>query len=60
MTEDSLKRGLRPAWRLALAMVIGLTLTAVVLAWPTIVHGNSPPEITQVEAISAGWGEPSA
>jgi len=53
MTEDSLNRDLRPARRLAIAMVIGLALTTVGLAWPAIVHGNSPPEITQVEVTSS-------
>ncbi len=53
MAQDSIKWGLRPAWRLAIAVVVGLTLTAVTLAWPAIVRGDSPPEIVQVEVTSS-------
>jgi len=53
MAQDSIKWGLRPAWRLAIAVVVGLMLTTVTLAWPAIVRGDSPPEILQVEVTSS-------
>ena len=53
MAQDSIIWGLRPAWRLAIAVVVGLILTAVTLAWPAIVRGDSPPEIVQVEVVSS-------
>jgi hypothetical protein len=53
MAEDSMKWGLRPAWRLAIAVAVGLMLTVVTLAWPAIVRGDSPPEILNVEVTSS-------
>ncbi len=53
MAQDSRIWSLRPAWRLAIAVVVGLTLTAVTLAWPAIVRGDPPPEIIQVEVVSS-------
>jgi hypothetical protein len=53
MAQDSIKWGLRPAWRLAIAVVVGLTLTAVTLAWPAIVRGDSLPKIIQVKVTSS-------
>jgi hypothetical protein len=53
MAEDSIKSTLRPAWRLAIASVIGLALAVMVSAWPAIVRGDSPPVITQVEVTSS-------
>ena len=54
MAQDSLRWDLRPAWRLAIAIGIGLALTAVALAWPAIVRGDSPPpQITGVEVTSS-------
>jgi len=53
MAQDSIKWSLRPAWRLAIAVVVGLILTTVTLAWPAIVRGDSPPEILQVKVTSS-------
>jgi hypothetical protein len=44
---------LRPAWKVAIATLAGLALTALVLAWPAIVRGASPPVITQVQVTSS-------
>lgn len=56
MAEDSIESTLRPAWRLVIAIVIGLALAVMVLAWPAIVRGDSPPVITQVEVTSSKSG----
>jgi hypothetical protein len=53
MAEDSMKWGLRPAGRLAIAVAVGLLLTVLTLAWPAVVRGQSPPEIIQVEVTSS-------
>ncbi|GAB4541515.1 MAG: hypothetical protein Kow0063_32440 [Anaerolineae bacterium] len=53
MAEDSRTWSLGPAWRLALAILVGLLLTAVTMAWPAIVRGDPPPRILQVEVTSS-------
>lgn len=53
MAQDSVKWDWRPAWKLATAIVIGLTLVLVALAWPAMVRGDSHPVITQVEVKSS-------
>jgi hypothetical protein len=54
MAEDSMKWGLRPAGRLAMAVAVGLLLTVVTLAWPAIVRGQPQlPKIIQVEVTSS-------
>ena len=54
MAQDSVRWDLRPACRLAIAIGVGLALTAVALAWPAIVQGqSSAPQITAIEVTSS-------
>lgn len=53
MAKDFIRWELRPVWRLTIAIVLGLLLAAMALAWPAAVRGDSPPTITRVEVTSS-------
>ena len=53
MAEDSVRWNLAPAWRLFIAILVGLALTVLAMVWPAIVRGVSPPDIIQVEITSS-------
>jgi hypothetical protein len=54
MAEGSREQNRRLAQRLATAMAVGLALTVIALAWPTLVRGEgSAPVITGVEVTSS-------
>jgi hypothetical protein len=53
MAKNYSERDLRPVWRLAVAVTLGLVLAGLALAWPGAVRSASPPVITQVEVTSS-------
>ena len=42
MAEDSVRWNLSPAWRLSIAILVGLALTVMAMVWPAIVDGSRP------------------